>query len=986
MRSVLSIRLWLLIACLPVVVACQEETIKPSENTEQPTSQNSKKAKLEAKTASNTQLVIGNAKVDRRVIPDVAPVVPKRISHKSVVDSYQKALASVSDPMIKARIERRLAGLAMMESEELQVRGETIAQQKQAMNKFDATIKAYQKYLEDYPKGTENDKVYYQLAKAYGLKGQIAESDQYLNELIKRYPNSPLAAEGYYRRAEYYYSNKQYREAGQSYQKVIDLSDNDKLKINARYMKAWAQFKRSNYQDSLDEFTVLLDNLAPSKSVYSSLNDNQKALIEDAFRAMSYAFSYMDAGRSVIEHFENTGERHYESLVFSALGLLYQSKERYQDAADVYLAYINRHPLAEDGPEVYARVVKVYELGRFPSVVIPAKADYATRYAVASPWHKAQSQVPEKHTTRLKKYMRQLAAYYHTRGQKEKKKQNLRDSYFAQAINWYKSYIRDFPQEADVADKYVRLGEVYTLTNKHALAAQSYLKAAYDYPDYQVEMRANSGYSAIVAFQTIAKVSGEEKDQREKISQSKRFAEAFANDKRAIPVMVDASESLLKLNEYVEAEKAARSVVVKLITSGSSEYAVDDKTKRLQWQPYSTRRYRRSAWIVVAHSTFELGNYEQAENGYTQAIKLMKKPSKLKSSLRQRLAISIYRQGELFAKDGDNEKALATFERVLVKVPEADIKVQTQYDITAQHLILEQWKPAVTKLKAFRKAYPDHKLTPGIRDKLIYAYEKDERWSLAADELTSMSNDESVEQDQRRIALFQAAEYYERDKAIVKAIDRYRSYAHGYPKPFTVNLETQHKLATLYQTRNETNKRKYWLKKIIANDKSAGDQRSARSQYLAASASYELASDDWQVFKRTKLTLPLNRSIKKKQKAMQTVINKYTAVADYGVEEYQTAATHRIAEAYLVMSKDLMNSQRPKGLNDLELEQYDILLEEQAYPFEETSISVFETNTIRTKDGVYDQWVKQSFDSLAQILPARYGKEEIVEGYSDFLE
>ena len=37
-----------------------------------------------------------------------------------------------------------------------------------------------------------------------------------------------------------------------------------------------------------------------------------------------------------------------------------------------------------------------------------------------------------------------------------------------------------------------------------------------------------------------------------------------------------------------------------------------------------------------------------------------------------------------------------------------------------------------------------------------------------------------------------------------------------------------------------------------------------------------------------------------------------------------------------------MNSERPSNLNELELEQYELALEEQIYPFEEKAIKVHE--------------------------------------------
>ncbi|MEA3196251.1 MAG: hypothetical protein QOF32_303, partial [Gammaproteobacteria bacterium] len=109
----------------------------------------------------------------------------------------------------------------------------------------------------------------------------------------------------------------------------------------------------------------------------------------------------------------------------------------------------------------------------------------------------------------------------------------------------------------------------------------------------------------------------------------------------------------------------------------------------------------------------------------------------------------------------------------------------------------------------------------------------------------------------------------------------------------------------------------------------------------------------------------------------------YEQAADYQVADVTTAATFESAELYRQLGKDLMSSERPKKLSKEELEQYDVLLEEQAFPFEEKAIKLHEVNTARTKDGTYDEWVQKSFAALAQLNPGRYGKVEIGEQLVD---
>jgi tetratricopeptide (TPR) repeat protein len=84
-----------------------------------------------------------------------------------------------------------------------------------------------------------------------------------------------------------------------------------------------------------------------------------------------------------------------------------------------------------------------------------------------------------------------------------------------------------------------------------------------------------------------------------------------------------------------------------------------------------------------------------------------------------------------------------------------------------------------------------------------------------------------------------------------------------------------------------------------------------------------------------------------------------------------------MAELYRTLARDLMESERPKNLQGDALEQYSLLLEEQAFPFEEQAIAVHEANAARAKEGVYNDGVKASYAALAQLNPGRYGKTEL---------
>ena len=145
---------------------------------------------------------------------------------------------------------------------------------------------------------------------------------------------------------------------------------------------------------------------------------------------------------------------------------------------------------------------------------------------------------------------------------------------------------------------------------------------------------------------------------------------------------------------------------------------------------------------------------------------------------------------------------------------------------------------------------------------------------------------------------------------------------------------------------------------------------------MAARASLELAAPLRAAFDALPLNVPLQKSLQAKRNAMEAALVAYRAAADYGVAEVATAATFATAELYRKLAVDLLASERPRNLSEEEQEQYALLLEEQAYPFEEEAIELHEANAERAAAGLYDDGVRASFAALADLKPARYRKTE----------
>ena len=204
-----------------------------------------------------------------------------------------------------------------------------------------------------------------------------------------------------------------------------------------------------------------------------------------------------------------------------------------------------------------------------------------------------------------------------------------------------------------------------------------------------------------------------------------------------------------------------------------------------------------------------------------------------------------------------------------------------------------------------------------------------------------------------------------------------------YPTPVADSIEARQKLADIAGTAGQVDKQRYWQREIVNADRTAGAGRTDRTQYLAAKSQLALASPARDEFRDIALVLPLKTSLAKKKKAMEAALGAYKTATDYRVAEVTTLATYEIAEIYRKLGQDIMKSERPKKIAGDQLDEYNSLLEEQAFPFEEQAISTHEINTKRTRDGVYDEGVKKSFAALAELKAGRYGKTEMLNASFD---
>ncbi len=911
-----------------------------------------------ADPTQNSQQTIGDL-VRKAPVP-VQKNTSAAADSAKAMENYKRFLElQRTDPNLRAEAMRRLGDLNQ-ESDQLDNLDRDLSQVD--LNSAEA-IRLYTLLLKAYPDYVRNDQVLYQMARAYEATSKPEQALATLDQLIARYPRTRMLDEVQFRRGELLFSAKDYRQAATAYAVVIKLGTSSSFYTQSLYKNGWSLFKQSLNEDSLPSFAGVLDQQllagvpgGPMKPL-EQLSRANRELVDDTLRVMSITFSYLDGAPSVDAFLAGRGTPAYAYLLYSRLGDLYVDKQRYQDAAGAYRAFVNRDSDNVHAPDLAMQAIQAYTKGGFTDLVIDGKREYAQHYDFNAPFWKGRSHADYPVVVKeLQTNLKDLATYYHAAAQKSKLPAD-----YQQAAHWYRAYLTSFPDEPDTAGTNYLLADALFESHQYGEAATEYEHTAYGYP--KDAKSAAAAYAALVSYQKAEEsLSGEAKSawHSRAIEANIKFAQSFPEHPESSGVLTRAAEDIFAAHDL------PRSIQVSQLL--------------LARTPPPDVAQQRIAWNIIGQSQYDLGVYDQAEAAFIQARdrSVGNDPAnvKVRADLTERIAESVYRQGEARRKAGDDSGAVADFLRVAKVAPDSKIVGTSQYDAAAGLINLKQWDQAIAVLEPYRKQFPNAN-PEDVTRKLAVAYAEANRPADAAVEFERISGNSGEETAVRHEALTRAADLYGKAGNQVKTVAMLEREVAEYPTPIPAAIEVREQLAQLAANGGNTAREEQWLRDIVHADAQAGSARTDRTRYLAANAQLKLAQPLRDAFRDIRLVIPLKKSLIAKRKSMEAALAAYKTASDYNVAEVTTAATYETAELYRKLGKDVMDSERPKKLSKEELEQYESLLEDQSFPFEEQAIQIHEINTARARDGIYDDSVKKSFAALAELKPGRYGKTEL---------
>ncbi len=872
------------------------------------------------------------------------------IETRDAIKAYQDITKSAEAGALQIFAEKRIADLTLDSAQESDVLKIQDAQSR------------YTKYLAKYPDRTGNDSIWYQLARVYSLIGDEGKTFSALSEIVKNYPVSQYYMESVFRLGEMSFEKNQFVIAQKWYQIVVNDGNRSPFFEQALHQYSWSVFKQKKYSSAITHALRLMNikyqqGKLTVDGVSSTITLTDQNVSSDIIQLVVLGLSHIKSDVAIERFFLSASNKKFEALLYRKLAEFFYRKNRLLDAANSYLLYSKNNQTKYKAIEYHLAALDIYRKNNFEQLAIKNITVFIKRYDFNSEfWKKLNRWQRVDLKTILKQHISSLAKHYHSVARKT----NLQKS-FNLAEKWYRIYLTDFPNSDDSAYLNFLLAELLYDGKRFSKASVEYIKTAYEYPNH--DQAADAAYSAVLCYEKLQQQLSKKNWNLIKVAavnNALRYINQFKHDRRVVGVKLKTSESLFLLEDYFRAAALVSNIL--------------DSDK------IDNQKQRTSLRIILGHSQFYLKRYAKAEQSYRIVLNQLNKNEINHAVIANRLAASLFKQAEQFRDEALFQKAAIYFNKASEQAITPDVKLKSLYDAATMFIKVHDWNRAAVILEDIRLGDLSHtEFKKSLIEKLALVYSKTGQGKKAAIELLALAK--TGDKDYRQLMLWQAATMYQLANMDKSAMAIYRRYIQKFPYPLSKSMQARNIIANYYADNSNIKKTNYWLREIIKADKSGGRYRSVASNYLAAKATLQLAKPNQKKYYKVKLNIPLKSSLIKKKNLMKRSIKSYEKAISYKISDVYTQATYEIAEIYHELARSIMSSQRPASLDEQQLEEYNLLMEEQAFPFEEKAIEIHLANIERTQSGLYDDGIKNSFKALEKLHPLRYVKPEKVKAY-----
>lgn len=871
---------------------------------------------------------------------------------------------------------------------------------------------AFRHLVNRFPKHPRTAAALYSLGKTLGRLNNPSAA-KYFQKLIKNHPKSELIPEAHLALGEYYFEKSDVDNAIRSYRKMLKYKQHASYPY-AMYKLGWSYYnaapKKGKSARALRKKSIAAFKLVVRLAGSRSRSGTRMNLREEALNDLVMAWSESEDVDSAWAYFRSVGEKNSFYDVLQRLGGMYESQGKSGRALAVYRRLLKEAPIRQGNPEIYAKVVKMYEDRGDLAKVARSLKEMNRLYVKGSPWTVINGRNPEVAAAAKQVVEFQLHRHgtlYHQIGQKTKNEKFLKS-----AAGIYEQYLDTFADHKNAYEVRYYYADILSVLKKHESAAKQfdavaqqkpkkgkYLKeAAHSAVDSLFTADKGAKYSDLPAAGRVEKPIPLPRLKLALVKQIDSYVALLPKEKAGHPMRFTAAQTYFDYGHYDEAIKRYDQIIQDIPNSKQANISLkillgyfSEKKDWEQVVAWSKKYQAKPNLLTKSHrkvlsSMLKAGLFNQAlvmdkaEKHAAAAKAFLEFQKKFPSDSNADAAL--YNASLNFYKLGEVESALAANKLILSKYPKSKTMRDVLLSTAETHESLTQFADAAKYYERFAVYFPKDEraatclynaavLNKGVQnysqsvklfERFAKKYKSDERSSVAHLEIAK------ILEEQKRYA------------DSVKAYDQYASVAKNADSRFFGSAKSA-QLTMIHVSKARGNKKFLSIKKELMKKKaiSAYDARRVIAEIMMGRADKDLRK-----YQRAKVNDPnaLEKQIAEKQKLLVNQAQEYEKIIDLNNPEYTVAALYRLGEMHEEFSDALFSAPSPKGASQVEVDQFKTQLEKVAFPLREDAQKFYEAAYKRSREvEVFTDWTRKAYEKMAAIAPEKHS--DVVEQSSD---
>ena len=878
-----------------------------------------------------------------------------------------------------------------------------------------------------YPKFRRMDIVTYLIGFAAKEDGREDEAMARFQEVIQRFPKSPLFGDAWMMVGEHWFATAQWQKAIDAYRHIPDTAATSDL---STFKTAWCYWKLGQTEQAAKDFKRVLDKAVEAERTGTAAQKRRSASLRD--EALEYLVVVFTEDRSisaqeVFDFLSSIGGERYSRDVMIKVAESYAGQAEWERSNDAFRFLIKMEGRSIKAADYQREIVQNWTAALDVERAQNEIKILLENYGPTTAWAKEQKNrdALERSLAKTEELVRVTATNLHGEGQRREKSMRLPKqtgcasrpipsqellSLYTKAANAYELYLTAFGAAKAAAEKAIEIrfyrAEILCFKlAKLELAGDEYLSVGKSAPvgKYHKDalLAAMASFEAARPKDTVGR--------RKLYEVDKKFGEAidlyatlFPADRELVGVIFKNGQMFFDYGEYDEAIKRFGVIVTKYPNDPNAGPAGDRILSALN----------------------KAQDYENIENW---ARKLKGAPSFKSKDQQDRLSRlivdSILKSGDKYADAGKYEKAAQFYLRVPKESPDARAGAQAMMNAGVMYeksknpenaadvyIELAQKYGSSARDLAAKAAFS----AGAVYEKALFYDRAAKAYELVVDKYGGDKNDARVAD-----ALFNAGVLRQALGQNDRAIAHYKKYRDTYPQrkdapdvAFNIGVVYQeagqegpafqafdsygknyrstgkrvieaHTRAGLMSLRlGQAKRAKEEFTTAQGLWKRASGAEKAQGKQWAAQARYNEGEIIFREYEKVSLDVKpaqLNKALTQKSKLLAEAEKIYFSVADFQDLKWNTAALFRVGQIYDAFAESLIKTPTPKGLSGGDAQAYRDALDAKVIEIQNKAVEAFAiayTKAIQLQ--VYDEYTAKIREALGRLAADKFPPEREV--------